>query len=296
MRSTRRIAMSAALLVVASWLGTGWCAAADAPRNRNDLQEPVLRVAKATAPTVPAHPLDPALDFARKGLETLHSSIRDYTFTLVKRERIDGNLGEYEYALAKIRTRQMQDGKVVVPFSVYLRFVKPASITGREVIYIEGANNDKMIAHEGGTAGKYLPTVWIKPNGIIAMRNQRYPITDIGMENLVLKLIERGERDRAAGNTDCEVGFHKDAKINGRACTLLQVKHPKPSPALDFHLVQIFIDDELQVPIRYAAYMFPAGEGDELPVIEEYTYLNLKLNVGLTDADFDHTNKQYAFQ
>ena len=53
-----------------------------------------------------------------------------------------------------------------------------------------------MIAHEGGTAGKYLPTVWIKPNGIIAMRGQRYPITEVGIENLVLKLIERGERTR----------------------------------------------------------------------------------------------------
>ena len=50
------------------------------------------------------------------------------------------------------------------------------------------------------------------------------------------------------------------------------------------------------MPIRYAAYGFPPKEGEELPVIEEYTYLNLKLNVGLTDADFDHTNKQYAFQ
>ena len=39
----------------------------------------------------------------------------------------------------------------------------------------------------------------------------------------------------------------------------------------------------------------PAKAGDPLPVIEEYTYLNLKLNVGLTDKDFDHTNEEYNF-
>ena len=153
-----------------------------------------------------------------------------------------------------------------------------------------------MIAHEGGTAGKYLPTVWIKPTGAIAMRGNRYPITEVGIENLILKLIERGEQDKARGLANCEVTYHKDAKINGRTCTLLQLKHPRPAPNLDFHMAQIFIDDELQVPIRYAAYGFPTKEGDELPVIEEYTYLNLKLNVGLTAADFDYASKKYAFQ
>ena len=32
-----------------------------------------------------------------------------------------------------------------------------------------------------------------------------------------------------------------------------------------------------------------------LKVIEEYNYLNLKINVGLTDADFDANNPEYNF-
>jgi hypothetical protein len=282
--------------LVAVLCGLSVAQTGDEPQPRDTLKEPVLRVAKASSPSVKAHPLDPALEIARKGLETIHSSVTDYTCMLVKRERINSTLGDYEYIQTKVRNRKEKDGKVVRPFAVYMYFVKPASMKGREVLYIEGANGDKMIAHEGGAAGKYLPTVWLKPNGIIAMRGQRYPITDVGIENLVLKLIERGERDRANGPGNCEVTFHKDAKINGRTCTLLQVKHAQPAPNLDFHMGQIFIDDELQVPVRYAAYGFPAKDGDELPVIEEYTYLNLKLNVGLADADFDHTSKQYAFQ
>jgi len=275
-----------AMLAAASW-------AAEPPRDRDNLSEPVLRVA-SKAPT-PKHPLDPALDIARNGLQNIRTTVNDYTCTLVKRERIDGKLLDYEYMFVKVRNRKVVDGKIVTPFSVYMYFLKPTDVKGREVMYVEGRNEEKMVAHEGGTAGKYLPTVWIKPTGIIAMRNQRYPITDVGIENLVVKLIERGEVDKAAGRREHEVTFHEDAKVNGRTCTLLQIKNAQKSENLDFHMAQIFIDKELNVPIRYVAYDFPAKEGDPLPVIEEYTYLNLKLNVGLTDKDFDHTNAEYNF-
>jgi hypothetical protein len=87
----------------------------------------------------------------------------------------------------------------------------------------------------------------------------------------------------------------KDAKINGRVCTLLQVKHPENKAGFDFHLAQVFIDDEYQIPIRYAAYSWPEKEGGTPPLLDEYTYLNLKLNAGLVDADFDHTNPNYKF-
>jgi hypothetical protein len=268
----------------------------DSPKRRDDLDEPLLRVAKATVPRARVHPLDPALDMARDGLRKMQTSVRDYTCTIVKRERIKGELMDYEYMYAKIRNRRVVDGQTVSPFSVYMYFLKPAEVKGREVLYVEGENEGKLIAHEGGSAGKYLPTVWLKPTGLLAMRNQRYPITDIGIENLVAKLIERGETDQAKARTGCEVTFTPNAKINTRVCTVLQIKHAKPAPDLDFHYAQIFIDDELQVPIRYAAYGFPEKEGERPPVLEEYTYLNLKLNVGLQDRDFDHENTDYRFQ
>lgn len=284
-------------LLLAAVLNVSVVWAEEAQKNRGNLKEPLLRVAKASAPNPKAHPLEPALAYARDGLVKMQTEVKDYTCTIVKRERIKGKLLDYEYMFTKIRNRRVVDGKTVVPFSVYMYFLKPSSVKGRECIYIEGQNEGKLIAHEGGTAGKYLPTVWLKPDGILAMRNQRYPITDIGIENLVTKLIERGDSDqlRALKGTDCEVTFTPDAKINKRPCTLLQIKHHTPRPGLDFHLAQIFIDDELQVPVRFASYGFPEKEGERLPVLEEYTYLNLKMNVGLTDKDFDHENTDYRF-
>ena len=78
-------------------------------------------------------------------------------------------------------------------------------------------------------------------------------------------------------------------------CTLIEVRHPQPRPYFDFHIAHIFIDDELDIPIRYAAYSWPATAGGEPILEEEYTYLDVKVNVGLTELDFDADNPAYEF-
>ncbi|MFM7846401.1 MAG: DUF1571 domain-containing protein [Planctomycetota bacterium] len=273
----------------------------DEPAPRDQLKEPLLRVgnknvvaeATAKAPAAEGHPLDPALEIARQSLDHIHHDIADYSCTLVKRERIKGKLGESEYMFAKIRNRRVENGEVKVPLAVYMYFLKPDNLKGREVIYVEGENGGKLAAHEGGAKGGLLPTVWVKPDSMLAMAGNRYPITEVGIENLVARLIEKGERDRQ--RDECTVEFRKNAKINKRPCTVLRVVHPVERDYFDFHIAEIFIDDEHQIPVRYAAYLWPAGPGGEPQVLEEYTYLNMKINVGLKAIDFDHTNPDYNF-
>jgi len=273
----------------------------DPARPRDQLQEPVFRVSKATSDSAgaarvqdgAAHPLDPALEIARNGLKHIQKDVADYTATLVKRERIKGKLLDHEYIFAKVRNRKVEDNKVKVPFAIYMYFLKPESTKGREALYVEGENDGKLVAHEGaGLAGKLIPSVWLKPESALAMNNNRYPITEAGIENLVVRLLEKGDRDRK--RDECTVEFRKNAKINERPCTVLKVVHPVERDYFDFHIAEIFIDDEFQVPVRYAAYTWPAP--GEKPVLqEEYTYLQLKLNVGLTATDFDYKNPDYNF-
>ncbi len=256
--------------------------------------EPVYRISKnGSSRTEPAHPLDPALQIAYASLKHMRESIHDYTAIMIKQERVDGVLGEHEYMGVKVRNRKIENGVVKVPFSVYITFLKPATVKGREVIYVENLNEGNVVAHEGGMKGRFLPTVNLDPNGMLAMRGQRYPITEMGIENLIVKLIEKGERDRK--HDECEVQFLQGAKVNGRSCTVLTVRHPVERPYFDFHEAQIFIDDEMKVPVRYAAYLWPTSPGGEKQLLEEYTYQNIKLNVGLTDADFDRANPKYKF-
>jgi hypothetical protein len=126
------------------------------------------------------------------------------------------------------------------------------------------------------------------------MRGNRYPITELGLLNLVRRLLEVGEKDAQYG--ECEVKSFPNAKINERVCTCLQIVHPVPRRNFLFNVARIFVDDELNVPIRYEAYDWPEQAGGQPELIEEYTYLNLKLNNGFTDADFDIRNPNYGFK
>jgi outer membrane lipoprotein-sorting protein len=86
-----------------------------------------------------------------------------------------------------------------------------------------------------------------------------------------------------------------NAKVNGRVCSCVQVVHPVPRRNFRFHLARVFIDDELLIPIRYEAYDWPHEEGGQPVLMEEYTYMNVKINNGFTDADFDPKNTAYKF-
>ena len=259
-------------------------------------ERPALQVAErsespaaaAAAPQLAAgqpneHPLMPALRWAYSGVGNVEK-LNDYSATLAKRERINGKLNDYEFMFVKLRHK---------PFSVYMYFLRPQPVKGQEVIYIDGQNNGNMWAHTVGFRDSVVGTVSLKPDGVIAMKNQRYPLTELGILNLVKRLVEVGEQDIKYG--ECEVKFYKGAKINNRVCTCIEVVHPTPRRNFLFHLARIFVDDELNLPIRYESYDWPKEAGSQPELIEEYTYLDLKLNNGFTDADFDIKNPNYKF-
>ncbi len=282
-------------LSVSALLGSA-VAASPALAQQNGAAPAVDRVAsrdKAQPPNTAPHPLDPALDVARSCLKHVQKNIVDYTAILIKREYVNGGVGDYQYMGVKIRNRREKNGKIDVPFSVYMTFLKPTAIKGREVIYVENQNNGNLVAHEGGMKGRFLPTVELDPNGMMAMRGQRYPITDLGVENLVVKLIEKGERDRQ--KPECDVQFRQGATVGGRECTLLSVEHPVEREYFDFYRAEIFIDNEMKIPVRYCAYSWPTTPGGKPQLLEEYTYQKVRLNVGLTDKDFDRNNSKYRF-
>ena len=222
----------------------------------------------------------------------MQESIQDYTCTLTRRERVDGRLMAYETMFVKIRHQQKQGGRIVEPFSVYVRFLSPDRVKGREVIYVEGQNEGKLIVRNGGTRFEHITTSLL-PDSPAAMQHTRYPITEIGMLNLTRRLIENGERE--LNDKECQVKLVRGAKINGRPSTVIQVAHTTRQSDLQFKTARIMIDDELNLPVHYSAYDWPEKEGDPPSLLEEYTYTDVKLNVGLTDLDFDHRNEAYRF-
>jgi hypothetical protein len=237
------------------------------------------------------HPLDAALDLARQALERL-DEVTDYTAVLVKQERLSGRLGpEVHMELKFHQSPPPESGGRAGPRSIYLHFLEPSNVRGREVIWVEDRHEGKITAHEGGWFG--VLTVHLEPTGSLAMRGERYPITQLGLRRLLEQLLERGLRDRRLG--DCVVSIEPGHELGGVSCIRVRVEHPEQRPGYDFHIAEIFIDPLRLIPIGYAAFGWPPAPGAP-PVLEErYTYRDVLLNAGLSESDFDPANPDYRF-
>ena len=273
------------------------------PATSNNLESNEAEVESASANP---HAIDPLLEFARRALAHHCLEHQDFTAKLIKRERIAGKLLPASKMEMKLRYGSRYGSEDATAertvsertVSVYLKGIEPRSQAGREIIWIQDKNNNKLTAHEGGLLG--LVTVELSPQSSLAMLGNRYPITEIGIEKLLRKLIEKGERDRLLGPVT--VRRTDNVTLGNLQCALWEVVHEEPTVEIEgkqvefeFHLAQIYIDEERLVPIKYASYTWPKNKGGEPELEEEYTYEDLLLNVGLTDADFDTKNPNYRF-
>lgn len=227
------------------------------------------------------HPLMPALRVAQEGVERIDRDIKDYSAIMYKQERIDGTLQEQEVAYVKVRHN---------PFSVHMFFLAPNK--GRECLYVAGPNGEKSDLHARDSGfRKKLGVFKLDPDGRLAMAGQKYPITKLGIRNLTTELIEVASNDVNYG--ECEVRVVPTTiGADKRPVTVIEAVHPTERRNFRFHKAQVFIDNELGLPIRYAAYLWPKAPGEEPPLEEAYTYLNLKVNNGFTDADFNPENPE----
>jgi hypothetical protein len=237
------------------------------------------------------HPLAWTLAYASSSSEYIRENVRDYECRLIKRERMDGKLQLHHFVDVKVRCEQRIDGEVVKPMAVFMRFLAPAKVKDRRILFVEGENDGKMSVRKGGISFKNV-TLNIDPASDAAKRESNYPITNIGFDKIMERLIEVAtadiKSDPTAANT--VVSHFRNAKINNRVCTHLRVVHPEQGEGVLFHEAELYIDSELRVPIRLVVYGFPESDGAEKPVLEEYSYVDLKLNVGLTDEDFSEDN------
>lgn len=247
------------------------------------------RIDKATIDAA-EHPLDPLLEVAEQALQQTDETVTDYTARIVSQARLNGKLQPEQQIDCKIRHARTT-GDDQCGFSVYLKFVKPDNVTGREVIWVDGWHEGKMVVHLTGWAN--LIRLYIDPQSSQAMQNSRYPIMDVGFRNLLVKMLEKGKQDRELG--ECEVNVKRNIQIEGRKCVMLEVKHPVKQDEFEFHIARIYLDQELEIPIAYEGFTWPEEQGGEPLLEEKYFYTNLKLNVDLQDIDFDPGNPAYSY-
>lgn len=236
------------------------------------------------------------IDRARQVRQSMAESLHDYTATFVKQERSqEGELGPRSVIAMKVQT-PFRDPSGTAPKRVFLNFIEPAAKAGRKVIWGEDLYDGKMAVHEVGML-LGLKTIWLDPNGMIAMQGQRYPISEIGMIKLVEKLIQRGEQD--LDNPNLKITMVPDHDFGGLKTELLQVQRQQPSGQRhDFSLAEIVLDPERMLILQFRSFGWPDSDSSDdrsPPLLESYSYEDVQVNVGLSEMDFDVKNPEYGF-
>lgn len=227
-----------------------------------------------------------AIEEAKRAIASCQArleEVQDYTCVFYKRERLaDGRMTSQHIMEMKARTS---------PRSIYFKFLQPKA--GREAIWVDGQYKNKALVHDVGLGKLLVGTLRLDPNSAMAMEDCRHPITSAGLDHLIQEVATRWEAELHPG--EAEVTIQSNAQVGDRPCTLIESVHPEPHPDYLFHRVNLYIDQELNLPIRFEAYDWPSQPGGLPELVEEYSFMDLKLNTGLEDQDFDPGNRSYSF-
>ena len=240
------------------------------------------------APRPPApHPLEWVLKFAHEEQTYLRRTVRDFTCRVTKRERIEGELQDYRYIDMWVREQTHANPRVTQPPSVLLEFLGPSEIEGRKVLFVAGQNDDRLLVRKGGRRFSYVVTD-VDPASSIVKRESLMPITEIGFSQVLDRTIRTLQQDVAADprGDNTIVEQITTATINGRPCQMLRITHPRRRDGLQFFSASMAIDSALHVPVRFDVYDWPETPDQQPPLMSEFTYTNVTLNVELDGATF----------
>lgn len=216
--------------------------------------------------------------------------VSDYTATFYKREVVDGTLADPQVMQLKLRHE---------PFSVYMKWL--VGDKGRELLYVEGQNNGEMLVRLGGVK-KLIPTLKLDPAGSQAMKEARYPVTQIGLLKLAEKVLEYRKRDmRLKPLPQCRM--FENQLLNDRKCFCFVVEYQNARQCRQYRKSVIFIDQEWLVPVCVQNFGWPSRDSgktgaalDKETLLEDYRYSNIRMEQKLADRDFDRSNRSYRLR
>jgi hypothetical protein len=191
------------------------------------------------------------------------AEVDDATFVLHQREYVGGRWGE--------------------PASVRVRYRPP------NTVYAEWANGQRMLwdpvrGDKMRVDPPYLPPISLSPDSALARRGQRHTVRRMGLVPVVELFgpdIARIQANDALRPTVTVT----TPTVYGKAARCFDASMRKDlEPALYAYRVEVCLDSATWLPLRMRSWDIEDGE---MRQVEEYGYEDLRVNVGLTDSDFD---------
>jgi hypothetical protein len=228
--------------------------------------------------------VDDALELIQAAQDAL-AQIRDYECIYLCEELLDPEKGNKKdkkltgsHSLLKVRHE---------PFSVYMKFLGPNSKKGRDVGWISPSKQMQL---------RGVPLVRsVAMDGPLAKSESRHRISEVGLKNMVDQIATHWEKEKKAGTISIELRTAvlkvelPDAAYEIE-CICASTRHDQKQlpdgTQLLFQHTRVFFDKETGLPVRFEGYDWPDEGQDEGVLVERYTYLDIKTNVGLDDRTF----------
>lgn len=229
------------------------------------------------------------LELARHKLQDFH----DYTCTFTKQERVDGqDLSDVQTMQLKLRHQ---------PFSVYMKWEEGGD-KGREVLYVDGQYDNKMLVKLGGFKGRLLPHLKLDPTGSLAMGETRHPVIEMGLLQLTELTLSYRRRDMS--NLDkLKWKMIEGETFADRPCICFQIDYLSQAYEPVYKRSVVWFDLEYSIPVCVKNYGWieeteglDGEEYEQAALIEMYGYSGLNFGSKLADADFDKANTDYTFR
>jgi outer membrane lipoprotein-sorting protein len=194
-----------------------------------------------------------------------YARVHDYKTTFIRQEQIKGRLSAEEFIDLEFKR----------PFMIRMRWQKGKN-KGREVVYVEGSDEDKVLVRLNGLMGRFVRLLLLDPEGALAMRGSHRSIRQAGIGNLVDSVLKMTDSAKQSG--DLTLRFLGEEVLGGRDVYLIE--RILPSAKYDSPRTLIYVDKAFELPVQIMRF---DARGD---LFERYTYGDLRINQDISAAAF----------
>jgi hypothetical protein len=215
--------------------------------------------------------------FFKMAMERYDRSVRDYTCTFAKQERIGGRLGSEQVMETMFREK---------PFSVRFKWIKNGDKCSR-VLYVDDRwikdGVEMAVVEPGVIARLFVPYVMRAIHGADAKKSSRRTIDQFGVRSsmaLTVKYVHLAREQEVPHSFE----YKGQDKLAGRETFVFERHLPYESEGglwPDRALV-VHVDQELMLPVRVEAYADDAKK----VLLGRYETREIKLNANLPNSTF----------
>lgn len=232
----------------------------------------------AGAPRSVGEPVADAFLARVDAYEAAAARLKDSQYTFYKQNYVRGKMLPESRSQVKFRP----------PHDVYMKFEGPVS-PGREVLFSKGWNEDRIRVNVGAV----VPNLNLDPHGSLALRDSRKSILMVGFPNTVPLFTNDADLYLGGGAPMPTVTDLGTETVYGSAAHCYRIELPKDKePRYYAREVKACFDLATDLVSRVEVSDLEDGA---LRLVEAYGFEKIRVDTGLSDADFDPENAAYGF-